>query len=489
VALKSYVNKTFGMKIKGVDKATLSMVMRDPTTPQKVKDILSVRQACSSSAIAKLRVVLAQGLEEEKNTLTVKGSLNYSGAITNRFSSYGVQIHNFPRPSKEYSYKDALEFIDLLNHSPALVDLMFPDLSTVTASSLRSFIKPRKEDQVLIQCDLSNIEARGLAYLSGQQDLLDAFTKGEDTYKITYAKLVNCRVMDVTKEQRDVGKVIQLSLGYGGGVDALLGMAEGYDVDIRKFVFDAFFTQSAPSFISRCNTYEQLIEKPRWYMKDSAQRRAIANRLNIFTELKMGRGTKLINTPDLYLTFTDDLINTFINKWRQTNPKVCEFWGEAEEQAAATVRDGKEREFKNIGGDTMFKFTRSGANTLHVVFPTGTRLTYRNVVFDGKRLTYLAVGTGAALFLRKKMTTGGFLVENITQAWARNVFCHYLLQIHRQLGLTPDFHVHDECVFSVPLSESDRLSEAVEAIMSQPPKWAGSAPIASESSIRERFWK
>lgn len=70
---------------------------------------------------------------------------------------------------------------------------------------------------MLVDCDSSQIEARVLAWLANQQDLVDAFDKGEDVYKHMASDIYGVAVEDVTKEQRFVGKTAILGAGYGMG--------------------------------------------------------------------------------------------------------------------------------------------------------------------------------------------------------------------------------------------------------------------------------
>jgi len=73
------------------------------------------------------------------------------------------------------------------------------------------------EGYVMIDSDSSQIEARTLAWLSGQDDLLTAFTNGEDVYKIMASAIYNKSVEEVTKAERFVGKTTILGAGYGMG--------------------------------------------------------------------------------------------------------------------------------------------------------------------------------------------------------------------------------------------------------------------------------
>ena len=73
------------------------------------------------------------------------------------------------------------------------------------------------EGYVMIDSDSSQIEARTLAWLAGQDDLLTAFTNGEDVYKIMASAIYNKSVEEVTKAERFVGKTTILGAGYGMG--------------------------------------------------------------------------------------------------------------------------------------------------------------------------------------------------------------------------------------------------------------------------------
>ena len=70
---------------------------------------------------------------------------------------------------------------------------------------------------VLVNSDSSQIEARVLAWLSGQHDLVESFRNGDDVYKIMASAIYNRPVEDITSEQRFVGKTTILGCGYSMG--------------------------------------------------------------------------------------------------------------------------------------------------------------------------------------------------------------------------------------------------------------------------------
>jgi DNA polymerase len=70
---------------------------------------------------------------------------------------------------------------------------------------------------VIIDCDSSQIEARTVAWLAGQTDLVEAFHNGEDVYKIMASAIYGKAEAEITKEERFVGKTTILGAGYGMG--------------------------------------------------------------------------------------------------------------------------------------------------------------------------------------------------------------------------------------------------------------------------------
>jgi DNA polymerase I-like protein with 3'-5' exonuclease and polymerase domains len=85
---------------------------------------------------------------------------------------------------------------------------------------------------VIIDSDSSQIEARMLAWLAGQVDLVEAFKNGEDVYKIMASAIYNKPIEEITKQERFVGKTTILGAGYGMG-------AEKFKIQLKNFGVDA----------------------------------------------------------------------------------------------------------------------------------------------------------------------------------------------------------------------------------------------------------
>lgn len=88
------------------------------------------------------------------------------------------------------------------------------------------------EGYVIIDSDSSQIEARTVAWLAGQTDLVEAFDKGEDVYKIMASAIYGKDESEITKEERFVGKTTILGAGYGMGGAKFQAQLKTFGVDM-----------------------------------------------------------------------------------------------------------------------------------------------------------------------------------------------------------------------------------------------------------------
>jgi len=101
----------------------------------------------------------------------------------------------------------------------------------VNAKKLKKAIVAPK-GYTIVEADSAQIEARVLAWLSGQDDLVSQFANGEDVYVKMAARIYGCQENDVTKDQRFVGKTTILGAGYGMGAEKFATQLKtfGYEV-------------------------------------------------------------------------------------------------------------------------------------------------------------------------------------------------------------------------------------------------------------------
>jgi len=96
----------------------------------------------------------------------------------------------------------------------------------------RSIVAP--DGYMLVDCDSSQIEARVLSWLAGQDDLTEAFRVGDDVYKKMAMSIYGVnREEDVTKDQRFVGKTTILGAGYGMGAVRFKDQLQSFGFDIE----------------------------------------------------------------------------------------------------------------------------------------------------------------------------------------------------------------------------------------------------------------
>jgi len=99
----------------------------------------------------------------------------------------------------------------------------------------RAIVAP--EGYMLVDCDSSQIEARVLAWLAEQTDLVQAFERKEDVYRLTASKIFGVSPENVDKAQRQIGKVVVLGSGFGVGhvkMQAFLKLQAGVEVSLDE---------------------------------------------------------------------------------------------------------------------------------------------------------------------------------------------------------------------------------------------------------------
>jgi DNA polymerase I-like protein with 3'-5' exonuclease and polymerase domains len=90
------------------------------------------------------------------------------------------------------------------------------------------------EGYQFVDCDLSQIEARTLAWLAEQDDLVEAFDRGDDVYKIMASAIYNKPKEEITKDERFVGKTTILGAGYGMGANKFKAQLATFGVDLSQ---------------------------------------------------------------------------------------------------------------------------------------------------------------------------------------------------------------------------------------------------------------
>ena len=177
-------------------------------------------------------------------------------------------------------------------------------------------------------------------------------------------------------------------------------------------------------------------------------------------------------------------------KWRQANPAICRLWKKVEAAALATVANGATTQ----AAGCTFRFeadTSTNQYFMTIELPTRRKLFYAQPTLlpaknfpDRKSLHYYSVNQTSKKWAQTD-TWGGKLVENITQAVARDCLAETLLRL-KHIGLTAVFHVHDEVI--VEVDTADQLDTILD-IMAEPLEWAPGLPLKGAGFCAEYYQK
>jgi len=172
----------------------------------------------------------------------VRGQYSFNGAgQTGRFSSRGIQIHNLIRdPVTKDDPDRAIEAMeDILNGTTPddLVETYGFPISRLLARLVRPTFTAGP-GKLLVWADYDQIEARVLPWLSlsaGGEYRLDAFRKGVDLYEQTARTLFGLSATEkVSTDQRHIGKISELALGFGGAGGAFKAMARNFGLALSE---------------------------------------------------------------------------------------------------------------------------------------------------------------------------------------------------------------------------------------------------------------
>jgi len=206
-------------------RANLLAMENPDEVPPAVAEVIQCADDLWASSTAKFGRLASLADDEDQR---VRGAFVFAGgAATGRAASYGAQVHNFPRKSA----KEPVELRHALVRGHAVV----PRFGKRVTDALKSMLRPALvADHSFVVADWSAIEGRVNPWLCGAEAKLDIFRQRLDPYKVNAAATYGVRYEDVTDEQRQVGKVQELALGFGGSTGAFAAMGRGYGVRFEE---------------------------------------------------------------------------------------------------------------------------------------------------------------------------------------------------------------------------------------------------------------
>ena len=234
--IKDYLHRVTGISITTLNKKNLDDVETLVKHNRKALRVLDLRREMGKTSNKKYAAMLQCVCDDGR----IHGLLQFCGAArTGRWAGRLVQVQNLPQNHlKDLDYaRNLVKLGDLEDFQ-----LNYSNPTQVLSELIRTaFIA--KPGCTLHVCDFSAIEARVIAWLAGEQWVLDVFRKGGDIYCATAGQMFNCTVEKhgPNAELRQKGKIAVLALGYGGGVAALeamggsrMGLSQQEEKDIMQ---------------------------------------------------------------------------------------------------------------------------------------------------------------------------------------------------------------------------------------------------------------
>jgi len=381
--LTEWVNAN-GLKTKNLRSEAIKSFIADDKTPAKVKRVLEIRKDFATTSLKKC----AAALNYEQKGIA-RDQFMYHGATTGRWTGKGIQLQNLPRGSFDGEKRDipkqmrvAVSLIkdhdiegikNLFGHNMSQMDIM--------KSCLRGLVIARP-GKILRVMDFSQIEARVLPWLAGQEEILSAFRDGKDLYVFTASQIYKVAEKKVTSEQRFIGKTASLALGYQGGAGAFQSMALNFGVKVE--------VNRAEKIKSDWRERNQRIVKF-WYDLEDGAKQAV--QLNKVIRV---RGKIIFRLEDDFLTM------------RLPSGRKLYYYQPRVEEKEITNK---------TTGDKWCKQT----------------------------ITHMGSDSAKGIRWGRIWTFGGKLAENVTSAVSRDILVEAMLRLD-DAGYTIIGHVHDEII-------------------------------------------
>jgi DNA polymerase len=304
---------------------------------------------------------------------------------------------------------------------------------------------------LLIGGDASQIEARFNAWYSGQQDIVDAFARGDDIYSMFASDIYN-RHIDRKKNPDDeipghVGKTAILGLGFNMGdlkfgAEMLKGANGGAPVQFREEDIHKLGIDPTP-FLANPRNIERIREVPS----------------------RLGLAEKLIHYT---------VANYIVKVYRTKNDQIVKNWGFMKHviELMAQGYTGF------VGKNDILELVKDG-----IRLPSGLVMHYRELRLSkdedgrGESYSYLAKRGG------RSRLYGGLLTENVVQALCRVIISDAMRKLKHE-GLKRIVSMeHDAIIGMAPEEEAPYWSARLLELIATAPEWAAGLPLAAEGGF------
>lgn len=402
--IKEWLEAQTGEKFPTLKKEWLEQVLKDRPYSGPVMRALELRQMGSRTSISKFEAMVKYLNKDGR----VRGLFQFYGANrTGRFAGRGIQVQNLKRTGRDLELaRDAVK--------AGVAALIYEDVPEKLSELIRPALVPAPGHLFAVS-DFAAIEGRVLAWLAGEEWVLDVFKTHGKLYEATASGMFGVPLEQITKDSdyRKKGKVAALALGYQGASGALIAMGA----------------------------------------------------------LKEG--------------LTEAELPAIVQAWRAANPKIVKFWRKCENAAIHAIRNKTTVSLRMPYCTIVFKY---GQGRLTITLPSGRDLCYHGAFLEDGKIKFYGLDQTTKQW-RVMDTYGGSIVENITQAVARDCLCVAMYRIHFKGVAKIVMHIHDEIVAEAAEDEAEWTLDAMEEIMSDPIKWAPGLPLKGDGYISEYYKK
>ncbi len=421
-----------GIELPNLRAATVADFLENGKATGDAKVILEIRRALSKASTAKYaKFQILAGSDGR-----VRDLLLFCAASTGRWGGKNIQPQNFPRGI----IKDIFEAIDRIkNCSVDELKLLYGEnLMPLFSSVLRGMFVSSPGHTMYVE-DYSSIELRVTWWLAGYEKGLKMLREGVDPYKAMAAIIFNKSILEVTDEERQVGKAAVLGCGFQmGGKKFMTSAWDVYrarvDLNMAKVAVTAYRETHWPV----TELWENYQNAVMWAVENPTRRYRVG-KIKFYTE---GRFLKIELPSGRKLSYCD--------------PKII--WHDVQ--------------LKNDEGEI-----------------TST--------FKAQAFTYMAVNMKAKKedctipkWTREK-SYGGKILENVVQSVARDVLAEAIVRADSE-GFDVLMHSHDELVAESKAWTQERqdIQGAIyKKIIEQLPAWAEGLPLKSDGWSGDRYKK
>ena len=398
--------------------------------PPAVRRALELRQEAAKSSTAKLIAMREKSSADGR----IRNLHQFHAASTGRWAGRGVQTQNLSRPRLGTTQADIEAMFSMLDDKD-MFDLFYGPSMAAVSDCIRGMLIAAEGNE-LVACDFSQVEARALPWLAGQDDVLEVFRTHGKIYEHAASGIYHIPMEEVNWFQRLVGKVSFLACGYGGSTGAFQSMARNYQVQVSDedaLVIVKAWRLAYPRTVS----YWYALERAALNAMQSSSVYAVGPADRQVKFRKAGSFLWMLLPSGRALCYPYPEIRTVITPW------------------------GAEKE----------------------------ALTFMTVVdqTQKKKLKTLPDPNSKGRWQRVS-THGGPLAENATQGFCRDLLATAMTAIEAE-DIPIVFHVHDEPVAEVQKFRAQYALDRMITIMSTTPSYAPGLPLAAEGWAGRRYRK